>query len=225
VNEQEDLKGIFSIFGTDIIEDSDLISSDNGDIIYEGALVPDDCEITIDYGNLTDEEIKELQAIYDRYEAIFNEIVPDGSEDISDAEFDALMQKYADELEKLDKRAAELEEKAGWFDVLGNFDGVLDDLFDEDFFCDLIKDLDIDPDADFDSITADQVVDIAGKIVDHLDAEKITGLIKGIDGSENIDSATIDDTLAELKKVVVSDEFKNLVGDLLDVFSSIDIEF
>ena len=58
VNEQEDLKGIFSIFGTDIIEDSDLISSDNGDIIYEGALVPDDCEITIDYGNLTDEEIK-----------------------------------------------------------------------------------------------------------------------------------------------------------------------
>lgn len=86
-------------------------------------------EIEVDYGDLTDAEIKELEGIYDRYEAIFRDIYGDDlltedENEISDAEMDARAEagfkKYEKELEQLDQRAAELEKKAGWADeILG----------------------------------------------------------------------------------------------------------
>ena len=83
-------------------------------------------EIEVDYGDLTD-EIKELEGIYDRYEAIFRDIYGDDlltedENEISDAEMDARAEagfkKYEKELEQLDQRAAELEKKAGWADEI-----------------------------------------------------------------------------------------------------------
>ncbi|MGN0592692.1 MAG: hypothetical protein ACI4JQ_05565 [Ruminococcus sp.] len=83
----------------------------------------------VDYGNLTDEEIEELNGIYDRFEAI-DEEVASGVEDIdslTDEEYEKLYEKYADELEKLEARCEELETKAGIFDEDFYYD------FDEDF--------------------------------------------------------------------------------------------
>ena len=84
-------------------------------------------EIEVDYGDLTDAEIKELEGIYDRYESIFRDIYGDDlltedESEISDAEMDARAEagfkKYEKELEQLDQRAAELEKKAGWADEI-----------------------------------------------------------------------------------------------------------
>lgn len=72
-----------------------------------------ECE-AVDYGDLTAAEINELEGIYSRYDAIAS-ACGTYDESVTDEEYDRRLAKYTDELEKLDKRAAELEIKAGWY--------------------------------------------------------------------------------------------------------------
>ena len=217
VSEDED--NAISFFGIDLTDSTDFSFDDTGDIIYEGALVPDDVTFEFDYGDLTEAEIKELEEIYSRYEAIFEEICPSLDEELSEEEFEKRVEKYADELEKLNKRAEELEKKAGWSDYIDAFEDELKDLENSEFFNDLVKDLDIDPNADIDDISADQVVDIVGSIIDKLDAEDLGKLINGID------TGAANEIITEMKQIVKTDEFKDLVGDIINAVSTFSDEF
>ena len=81
--------------------------------VFEGEVLPVDPE-EVDYGELTEAEIKELNDIYDRMEEIGREIYGENFEK-SEAEIEAGTKKFAKEMEKLEKRAVELEKAAGWF--------------------------------------------------------------------------------------------------------------
>lgn len=65
------------------------------------------------YGDLTLDEVNRLYAIYDRFYDIEDEIYGD-DEELSDEEYEARYSKFQDEIDKLDKEATALEEKAGW---------------------------------------------------------------------------------------------------------------
>ena len=87
-------------------------------------------DLAADYGDLTEDEIAELEKIYDRYDEILDEAIGDNW-DISDEEYEQKLAPYKEELDQLEARAAELEKKAGW-DDFDDWDG-WDDLFDTDY--------------------------------------------------------------------------------------------
>ena len=68
------------------------------------------------YGNLTDDEIAELEGIYERYEAIYEAAIGDTKEDMTEEKLEAALAPYEEELKNLESREYELEKKAGWYD-------------------------------------------------------------------------------------------------------------
>ena len=224
--------------GSDKIFEGAFVPEDETNKVFEGALVPEDAGIDFDYGDLTDEEIKELHQIFDRYEKIFAEVLTD--EDVSEEEIGKKLLKYQDEIEKLDSRATELMKKAGWDMDLEGYLGLegldftdkidilngLNDLdlgFDEaacDSFIEKItKSLNIDPNLTLEDVTTDQVVDIVGGIVENIDADDLGSIFTGLD------SDVIDETLNEMKTIVRSDDFRNAAGFILDMAGSLIDEY
>ncbi|MBO6162236.1 MAG: hypothetical protein J6O53_03180 [Eubacterium sp.] len=102
-----------------------------------GELDWDDPQWEEDYGDLTEDEIKELKGIYSRYDEILEDVLgvdldeaidslfsgkEDFGIDLTDPDLDKKLEegfkKYEKELEELEKRQEELEKKAGWdFDI------------------------------------------------------------------------------------------------------------
>ena len=151
----------------------------------------DDADRETDYGDLTDAEIKELEDIYARYDAILEDILGvdldqmiesafSGDETsvfgMDEAELEKKLEdglkKYEKELEQLEKRAEELEKKAGWdYDLSGEdipfasyeWEGSLDDLGDIDL-SDLfdINEEDLDAIFDFDEKDVEEFLDSCG---------------------------------------------------------------
>jgi len=238
-----DLGKIFSFLGEglgslsgrsiDVTDTEDTLTEKGSDTIFEGAIVPEGAGFDLDYGDLTDEEIKELNQIFDRYEKIFTEALSNG--DISEDALGKILLKYQDEIEKLDSRATELMKKAGWDVDLENYLGlegydfsdkldILDGLNDLDlgfnqaacdnFIAKITKNINIDPNLSIEDVTADQVVDIVGGIVENIDANDIGSIFTGLD------SGLIDETLKEMKDIVRSDDFRNAAGFILDMAGS-----
>jgi hypothetical protein len=102
--------------------------TDNTEAIYEEEGY---YEEEIDYGNLSEDEINRLNAIYDRLWAIEDEIYGE-EEELDEATYNERFKKYEAEYNKLDDEALDLEMKAGWYGEL-NKDEVkhLYDLYDQ----------------------------------------------------------------------------------------------
>lgn len=66
-----------------------------------------------DYGNLSEDEVNQLNSIYNKIDAIYDNIY-NGSDNLSEEEFASRYAKYSDEIDALDAQAIALEEKAGW---------------------------------------------------------------------------------------------------------------
>lgn len=64
-----------------------------------------------DYGNLTEDESRELKNIYDRFEAIGDKIFGD-DDSITDEEFESRFSQYESEWNELEQKAEILEKKA-----------------------------------------------------------------------------------------------------------------
>ena len=72
--------------------------------------------VTVDYSKLTDAEQKELKEIYQKIDDILAKVIDDTTIDMSEEEFEKRCAPYEAEIEALQKRAEELEKKAGWSD-------------------------------------------------------------------------------------------------------------
>ena len=70
-------------------------------------------EKATDYGDLTEEEISQLNAMFDRYEEIETEIYGQNF-DVPETEVQKRFSEYEAEWDELETKEAELEEKAGW---------------------------------------------------------------------------------------------------------------
>jgi DNA-binding PadR family transcriptional regulator len=70
----------------------------------------------VDYSKLTDAEQKELKEIYQKIDDILAKVIDDVTIDMSEEEFEKRCAPYEEEIEALQKRAEELEKKAGWSD-------------------------------------------------------------------------------------------------------------
>ena len=70
-------------------------------------------EKSTDYGDLTEEEISQLNAIFDRYEEIETEIYGQNF-DVPEDEVQKRLSEYEAEWDELETKEEELEEKAGW---------------------------------------------------------------------------------------------------------------
>jgi len=68
-----------------------------------------------DYGDLTEDEITELNSLYDQLSAIYMTAFPDDSIEYTDEEYNAFFEAHQEELDKLNDRIIELEEKAGFY--------------------------------------------------------------------------------------------------------------
>ena len=64
------------------------------------------------YGNLSEDEVNQLNGIYNKIDAIYDNIY-NGSDNLSDEEFASRYAKYSDEIDALEAQAIALEEKAG----------------------------------------------------------------------------------------------------------------
>ena len=64
------------------------------------------------YGNLSEDEINQLNSIYNKIDAIYDNIY-NGSDNLSDEEFASRYAKYSDEIDALEAQAIALEAKAG----------------------------------------------------------------------------------------------------------------
>ena len=101
---------------------AELFNEDNNTKAEYGCSVPDEgegvdlseYEEKVDYGDLTDEEIKELNKCYDRMAEIGEEIYGADFEK-DEAAVEAGIKKYEKEMEQLEERVTELEKKAGWY--------------------------------------------------------------------------------------------------------------
>ena len=71
------------------------------------------------YGDLTDEEISQLESLYDQVDAILEKAIGD-NEDMTEDEIMSALTQYQDELGSLEKQIDEIEHKAG-------FGGLADD--------------------------------------------------------------------------------------------------
>lgn len=100
-------------------------------------------EEEIDYGTLNQDEINRLNAIYDRLDAIVDEVYGE-DEELTDEEFDARFAKFEEEYNNLDNEAFDLEIKAGWYgdlnkeeinrlyDIYDRMDAIFDEVYGED---------------------------------------------------------------------------------------------
>lgn len=68
-------------------------------------------EKAMDYGNLTEEEIRELQSVYERFDAIEEEVYGEDG-DLTEEEIESRFSKYESEWNELEQKAQALEEKA-----------------------------------------------------------------------------------------------------------------
>ena len=64
------------------------------------------------YGNLSEDEINQLNSIYNKIDAIYDNIY-NGSDNLSEEEFASRYAKYSDEIDALEAQAIALEAKAG----------------------------------------------------------------------------------------------------------------
>ena len=64
------------------------------------------------YGNLSEDEVNQLNSIYNKIDAIYDNIY-NGSDNLSDEEFASRYAKYSDEIDALEAQAIALEAKAG----------------------------------------------------------------------------------------------------------------
>ena len=259
INEAESgngIKDILKLFGSDLLNEtevddkalSDLFGTDFSTSFDEDidAIDFDDEDLQIDYGDLTEDEIKELEAIYNRYEEIFREILPEGEEDISDEEFDARLKKYEAEFETLGKREAELLEKAGLYEYFdefedllksGNYEELLEDadineilkgtdlegFFEgadiEGFVNDLVKDIDVDPEMGIEDLTSDKLIDITGSVINNLSADSLGKLLP------NMETEELNEVIGEMKNIVSSDEFKQAADTIIKFAGYLSDEF
>ena len=65
------------------------------------------------YGNLSEDEVNQLNSIYDKINAIYDNIY-NGSDNLSGEEFASRYAKYSDEIDALEAQAIALEAKAEW---------------------------------------------------------------------------------------------------------------
>ena len=65
------------------------------------------------YGNLSEDEVNQLNSIYNKINAIYDNIY-NGSDNLSDEEFASRYAKYSDEIDALEAQAIALEAKAEW---------------------------------------------------------------------------------------------------------------
>ena len=64
------------------------------------------------YGNLSEDEVNQLNSIYNKIDAIYDNIY-NGSDNLSEEEFASRYAKYSDEIDALEAQAIALEAKAG----------------------------------------------------------------------------------------------------------------
>ena len=65
------------------------------------------------YGNLSEDEVNQLNGIYNKIDAIYDNIY-NGSDNLSEEEFASRYAKYLDEIDALEAQAIALEAKAEW---------------------------------------------------------------------------------------------------------------
>lgn len=65
------------------------------------------------YGNLSEDEVNQLNSIYNKIDAIYDNIY-NGSDNLSEEEFASRYAKYSDEIDALEAQAIALEAKAEW---------------------------------------------------------------------------------------------------------------
>lgn len=65
------------------------------------------------YGNLSEDEVNQLNSIYNKINAIYDNIY-NGSDNLSEEEFASRYAKYSDEIDALEAQAIALEAKAEW---------------------------------------------------------------------------------------------------------------
>lgn len=68
------------------------------------------------YGNLSEDEINQLNSIYNKIDAIYDNIY-NGSDNLSEEEFASRYAKYSDEIDALEAQAIALEAKAGGIEI------------------------------------------------------------------------------------------------------------
>ncbi len=94
---------------------------------------PEITEFSMDYGELTEAEQKELDEIYDRIDQIILEAFPEDDTYISDEEVEKLLAPYEEEMNRLESRMEELEKKAGWTEADSALGFTINALGDEEF--------------------------------------------------------------------------------------------
>ena len=127
----------------------------------------------IEYGDLTQDEITELKSIWTRIGNIGGEMIADiikNADTLTEEQIEQMYSKYEDELDRLTKRAEELEKKAGWEEYDDDWD-----LDDEDW------DWDLDDEDDGEALFNFDISDE--------DLEELGNLLEEIFGS--IDTANI----------------------------------
>ena len=108
-----------------------LEPDENSTLCYNYSIICDeDGTLTIDgsYGDLTEDEMKELSSLYQQLDEIFGGIVPEGATEMTSDEYEAGIAAHQEEIDRIEQRIAELEEKAGMgpdLDDLTGFSGTL----------------------------------------------------------------------------------------------------
>ena len=108
-----------------------LDPDENSTLCYNYSIICDeDGTLTIDgsYGDLTEDEMKELSSLYQQLDEIFGGIVPEGATEMTSDEYEAGIAAHQEEIDRIEQRIAELEEKAGMgpdLDDLTGFSGTL----------------------------------------------------------------------------------------------------
>ena len=87
-----------------------VFAANNTDAGASEEVYEEECyyEEEIDYGTLNEDEINRLNAIYDRLDAIVDEVYGE-DEELTDEEFDARFAKFEEEYNNLDNEALDLE--------------------------------------------------------------------------------------------------------------------
>ncbi len=88
-------------------------------------------DIDMDYGDLTEDEIAELNALFDKLDDIYAQAFPEDRE-YSDEEYDAFYAEHQEELDKIYERMTELEQKAGWCEEFSFDDELLENALTEE---------------------------------------------------------------------------------------------
>ncbi|MBR3281874.1 MAG: hypothetical protein IKI56_01090 [Ruminococcus sp.] len=162
-----------------------------------------------DYGDLTDEEIAELNSLYDQLADIYTTAFPDNTAEYSDEEYSAFYEEHQEELDRINDRLFELEEKAGWHDVY-NFSGAVIN----DEFTDVYN---FDDEIIENALTAEEFAEYQ-QIIDRL--SEIDALVIG-------DNYDLSDEEIEAGYAEYQDEVDQLTDRLAELFQKIypDAEF